>query len=76
MSAYERAVAAMVSLEALADERRETIALAILAAIDAHTGAPLSSDEFSAVDARLREEGHVGSAEDIESVFRTLLRAP
>ena len=75
MSAYERALAALASLEILGEERRETIAVAILALIEAHTGGgPLEREDFAALDEALRAEDRVASDEEVEALFKTLLR--
>ena len=73
MNNYERAVAALASLEALADDRREAIAARILIVIEeSHGGYGMSEEEIAALDEALR--GRIGSDEEIEAVFRKLLR--
>lgn len=73
MTAFERALALLTSLEALAAERREAIAVEVIAVIEAaHGGAGMSDEEVEALDGQLRER--LGSDEEIEAVFRKLLR--
>ena len=73
MTAFARALAMLTSLEALAEERRDAIALQVIAVIEAaHGGAGLSDDEIAALDGELR--ARLGSDEEIEAVFRKLLR--
>ena len=75
MSALERAMAALASLEALAEERREAIALHVLALIEAHAGGvELSAEDLAALEADLQEEGRIATDEEVEAVFKTLLR--
>ena len=75
MSAYERARAAFDSLAALNEERRERIALALLDIIEVQTGGgALSCEDFAALDAALSAGERIGSPEEIEALFKTLLR--
>lgn len=73
MTLYEQALLALTSLEHLAEERREAIAARILIVIEeSHGGQGMSGEEIDALDEELR--GRVGSDEEIEAVFRKLLR--
>ncbi len=73
MNNYERALIALTGLEALAEERREAIAARILIVIEeSHGGHGMSEEEIGALDEELRSR--VGSDEEIEAVFRNLLR--
>ena len=75
MSVYHRALAALTSLDALAPERRDAIAALVLEIIETQTGgAPLSAEELADLEARLHAPGRVASDEEVEAVFRTLLR--
>jgi hypothetical protein len=75
MTVYERALAALISLEGLAPERRDQIAVAVLSIIETHTGGEaLAPEALAALEAQLRAPGRIASDEEVEAVFRALLR--
>lgn len=75
MSSYVRAMTMMASLEALAEERREIIAERVIAVlVELAGGVELSEEEFAALEARLVQEDRLPSDEEVEAMFKTLLR--
>jgi hypothetical protein len=75
MSQLQRALQALAGLEALAEERREKIAGLILAIIEEHAGgADLTLEELEALEAELRLDDRIASDEEVETLFRNLLR--